>query len=328
MRIARWTHRGEVEEGVVEADAVVRFPDGIALAEVLRRGLDYAHEAEAATTGRPGRALSDVELLPPVVPGAVRDFAVFEEHVEGMSADARGRPNVPAQWYESPTFYFTNPHTLHGSGARIRPPATERLDYELEVAVVLGGEPGEDLDPATAEGRIFGYVIMNDWSARDIQIHEMNVRLGPAKGKDFATSLGPWIVTADEVDDRIDEDGFLALRAEVYVNGVLTGADLLSNMAWTFPELISYASRASRVMPGDVIGAGTVGNGGCLAELWGLAGGELVPPPLQEGDVVSMRVERLGELVGIVGAPRRRPHVLPPARRRPQPRARAVDGRE
>ncbi|QEW03450.1 fumarylacetoacetate hydrolase family protein [Microbacterium lushaniae] len=328
MKIARWMNRGALEEGFVEADGAVPLPDGITVADLLRGGLAFAHEVHAATVGRAARALADVELLPPVVPAAVRDFAVFEEHVEGMSADAQGRPNVPAPWYESPRFYFTNPHTLHGSGARIRPPATERLDYELEVAVVLGGEPGEDLDPAEAATRIFGYAIMNDWSARDIQGREMNVRLGPAKGKDFATSLGPWIVTADELADRIDDDGFLALRAEVSVNGVLTGADLLSNMAWTFPELISYASRASRVVPGDVIGSGTTGNGGCLAELWGLAGGALVPPPLQAGDVVSMRVERLGELVGIVDPARMHPHEIPPARRRPQPRARSVPARE
>ena len=328
MRIARWNHQGTTEEGFVIDDRVVPFADGATVADVLRAGLARAHERAAGVDPAAGHALDEVELLPPLVPASVRDFAVFEEHVEGMSADAQGVSHVPDLWYEQPTFYFTNPHTLHGSGARIRPPATERLDYELEVAVVLGGEPGEDLDPASAAERIFGYTIMNDWSARDIQNREMNVRLGPAKGKDFATSLGPWIVTADEVADRIDADGFLALRAEVRVNGELTGADLLSNMGWTFPEIVSYASRASRVMPGDVLGSGTVGNGGCLAELWGLAGGERSPPPLRDGDVVSMRVERLGELVGVVGEARMRPHPLPAARSRPVPRARAVSAPE
>ncbi|WP_258934816.1 fumarylacetoacetate hydrolase family protein [Nesterenkonia pannonica] len=158
---------------------------------------------------------------------------------------------------------------------------------------------------------MFGYVIMNDWSARDIQAAEMRNSLGPAKGKDFATSLGPWIVTADEMAVHRDADGFLAVRAEVYVNDELVGEDLVSNMAWTFPELIAYASRASRVVPGDVLGSGTVGNGGCLAELWGKAGGDLVPPPLSEDDEVRMVVEGLGELVGTVGRARH-PHALPP----------------
>ncbi len=323
MRIARWEHEGRIGEGFVIDDAVVPFPDEVTVADVLRAGLGELPGVAARVDVSAGIPLEVVTLLPPLVPAAVRDFAVFEEHVEGMSADAQGRPNVNAAWYEQPVFYFTNPHTLHGSGATIRPPATARLDYELEVAVVLGGEPGENLSPDEAAGRIFGYTIFNDWSARDIQIEEMRRMLGPAKGKDFAGSLGPWIVTADEVADRRDADGFLALRAEVYVNGELTGADLLSNASWSFAEIISYASRASRVVPGDVIGAGTVGNGGCLGELWGLAGGELVPPPLTVGDVVTMRVERLGELVGIVGEPWR-PHPLPAARRRPVPRARAV----
>ncbi|WP_460774256.1 fumarylacetoacetate hydrolase family protein [Microbacterium sp. GXF7504] len=321
MRIARWEREGETREGFVIDGKAVPFPTGTTVAVLLRAGLARVPEVAASVDPATGVPVEEVRLLPPLVPAAVRDFAVFEEHVEGMSAGPDGRPNVPDAWYVQPTFYFTNPHTVLGSGGRIRPPATERLDYELEVAVVLGGAPGEDLTPEQAEAHIFGYVIMNDWSARDIQNREMNVRLGPAKGKDFGTSLGPWIVTADEVADRIDEDGFLALRAEVYVNGELTGADLLSNMSWTFPELISYAARASRVVAGDVIGSGTVGNGGCLAELWGLAGGRLTPPPLVEGDVVAMRVERLGELVGVVGEARP-PQTLPPARRRPVPRAR------
>ena len=175
------------------------------------------------------------------------------------------------------TFYFTNPHAILGPDARVVPPDTERLDFELEVAAILWGGQATDLDIAQAGERIFGYTIMNDWSARDLQIIDMRMRLGPAKGKDFATSLGPWIVTPDELADRTDAEGFLELGAEVFVNGGLVGRDLLSNMSWTFAELISYASRASWVAGGDVLGSGTVGNGGCLAELWGLAGVNSVP---------------------------------------------------
>ncbi len=117
---------------------------------------------------------------------------------------------------------------------------------------------------------------MNDWSARDLQAREMKVRLGPAKGKDFATTLGPWIVTADEFADRLDGDGFLPLHAEVSINGERVGEDRISNMGWPFPELVAYAARNSVVRPGDVLGSGTVGNGGCLGELWGRRG-ELEP---------------------------------------------------
>lgn len=324
MKIARWTHGDTHGEGFVIDDAVVPFPEGATVREVLEAGLAIAADLYDRIDASQRIPLAEVALLSPLVPAAVRDFAVFEEHVEGMSADANGDPHVGDAWYESPTFYFTNPHQIFGTGHRITPPDTERLDFELEIAVVVGGvdgAPGTDLSVDEAPAHVFGYTIMNDWSARDIQSAEMRGHLGPAKGKDFATSLGPWIVTADEMAPFLDSEGFLAVRAEVYVNDTLIGADLVSNMAWTFPELLVYSSRASRIVPGDVLGSGTVGNGGCLGELWGKAGGELVPPPLREGDVVRMTVEGLGELTGTVGASRA-PHPLPAARARPKQRAR------
>ena len=325
MRIGRWTHGDTHGEGFVIEDAVVPFPEGATVQEVLAAGLAAAADLHDRADPAGGVPLSEVTLLAPLAPASVRDFAVFEEHVEGMSADSNGDPQVGEAWYESPTFYFTNPHQIFGTGHRITPPATERLDFELEIAVVVGGvggRPGTDLSVVEAADHVFGYLIMNDWSARDIQAAEMRGHLGPAKGKDFATSLGPWIVTADEMAPFLDAEGFLAIRAEVYVNDELIGADLVSNMAWTFPELLVYSSRASRVVPGDVIGSGTVGNGGCLGELWGKAGGQLEPPPLQEGDVVRMTVEGLGELTGIVGRSRDA-HPLPTARARPAPRSRS-----
>ena len=276
-----------------------------------------------ACTTTPARPLADVRLLAPLLPASVRDFVAFEEHVEGVSAGVEGKSHVADEWYQAPTFYFTNPHTILGPGDVLRPPVTERLDFELEVAVVVGGtrDVGEsNLTPEDAASVIFGYTIMNDWSARDLQGREMKVRLGPAKGKDFGTALGPWIVTADELEPYLDADGFLAIRAEVYVNGELIGEDLVSNAGWPFPEFVAYASRNSRVVPGDVLGSGTVGNGGCLGELWGRNGG-LVPPPLREGDDVRMVVEGIGELVGTVGAAVPAPDV-PPARPRPRLRHR------
>ena len=346
MRIARWSHETTVGEGFVIDDRVVAFPDGSTVADILAGGLDAARAALARVHDDAGTPLSEVRLLAPLLPASVRDFVAFEEHVEGVSAGVEGKSHVADEWYEAPTFYFTNPHTILGPDDVLRPPITERLDFELEVAVVVGAVPGastgsatgetavrgsvtraagsatgwSNLTPEGAASVIFGYTIMNDWSARDLQGREMKVRLGPAKGKDFGTALGPWIVTADELEPFLDVDGFLAIRAEVYVNGELIGEDLVSNAGWPFPEFVAYASRNSRVVPGDVLGSGTVGNGGCLGELWGRNGG-LVPPPLREGDEVRMVVEGIGELVGTVGAAVAAPEV-PPARPRPRLRRR------
>ncbi|WP_404429510.1 fumarylacetoacetate hydrolase family protein [Microbacterium lacus] len=323
MRIARWKHGAEIGEGFVIGDGVVPFPDGLRVAEVLAEGLDAAHALFTRVDTATATPLADVRLLAPLVPAAIRDFVAFEEHVEGVSASVDGKSEVVPEWYQAPTFYFTNPHTVLGPGDTVSPPKTERLDFELELAVVIGSSPGSDGANLTAEAaarHIFGYTIMNDWSARDVQSREMKVRLGPAKGKDFGTTLGPWIVTADELAPFLDADGFLAVHAEVFVNGTLIGEDLVSNMGWPFPELVAYAARNSRVVPGDVLGSGTVGNGGCLGELWGRAG-ELTPPPLAEGDEVRMTVEGIGELIGFVGTAASTPELVP-ARSRSRQRTR------
>ncbi|MBC6495670.1 fumarylacetoacetate hydrolase family protein [Microbacterium sp. 4-7] len=325
MRIARWSVDGEVGEGFVEGDRVVSFPRRLRVADVLALGLDAVRDLHREVEGETGAALAEVTLLAPVAPASVRDFVAFEEHVEGVSAGVEGKSDVAPEWYDAPTFYFGNPHTILGPADVLHPPVTERLDFELEVAVVIGGAPGvgeSNLDAGAAASLIFGYTIMNDWSARDLQAREMKVRLGPSKGKDFGMSLGPWIVTADELEPYLDDDGFLAIRAEVFVNDELIGEDLVSNAGWPFPEFVAYASRNSRVVPGDVLGSGTVGNGGCLGELWG-RNGALTPPPLVEGDVVRMVVEGIGELVGRVGAPVTAPAV-PRARSRSRARRRAL----
>lgn len=322
MKIARWTDDAGVGEGFVVGDRVVPFPDGRRVADVLAGGLAEARALFAGVTEGDGVPLSSVRLLAPLVPASVRDFVAFEEHVEGVSAGVEGKSDVAPEWYEAPTFYFTNPHTIRATGDVVAIPETRRLDYELELAVVIGGAAGsngESLDPKAAASHIFGYTVMNDWSARDLQAREMRVRLGPCKGKDFGTTLGPWIVTADELDPFVDDDGFLAVRAEVFVNGERIGEDLVSNMGWPFPELVAYASRNSVVVPGDVLGSGTVGNGGCLGELWGL-GRDI--PPLEPGDEVRMVIEGVGEIVNVVGERVAAP-VLPPARPRPRVRQRA-----
>jgi 2-keto-4-pentenoate hydratase/2-oxohepta-3-ene-1,7-dioic acid hydratase in catechol pathway len=321
MKIARWTDGNNVGEGFVSDGAVVPFAQGPTVSSVLAGGRSALADVYQAADHALALPLGSIRLVAPLAPAAIRDFVAFEEHVEGVSASVDGKSEVVPEWYQAPTFYFTNPHTVIGPDDIVAPPMTERLDFELEIAAVIGGPPSSNLDADGGRDAIFGYTIMNDWSARDIQSREMKVRLGPAKGKDFALSLGPWIVTTDELDRFVDDEGFLSIRAEAWINGELIGEDLVSDMGWPFGELVAYASRNSRVVPGDVLGSGTVGNGGCLGELWGRRG-ELTPPPLREGDEVRLVVEGLGELTNRIGAPVPAPNI-PPARPRPRLRRRS-----
>jgi 2-keto-4-pentenoate hydratase/2-oxohepta-3-ene-1,7-dioic acid hydratase in catechol pathway len=318
MRFATWSHEGRVQAGVVDEAGLHPFPDGATVLGVVRAGLPAALELGAAALRESAISLDAARLLPPLDPPTVRDFVAFEEHVEGIVRSVSQTAGVVPEWYEAPTFYFTNPHALVGAFDDVPVPSGSQLfDFELEVAVVVGAD-GSSLTPEQAAEHVFGYTILNDWSARDLQRREMKVSLGPAKGKDSATTLGPWLVTADELEPYLDSDGFLALDMRVSVNDREVGQDLLANMGWPFPELISYASRGTWVRAGDVLGSGTCGNGGCLAELWGRHG-RLDPPPLQPGDVVEMTVESIGTIRNTVV-----PSVeLPPVpAARPRPRAR------
>jgi 2-keto-4-pentenoate hydratase/2-oxohepta-3-ene-1,7-dioic acid hydratase in catechol pathway len=298
MRIATFRHGSSVHAGVVRDDLVHPFADGLTVRQIVERG------TTDSLALLPGVPVGEVELLLPLQPASLRDFVAFEEHVEGVRRSVDGRGGVPDAWYDAPTFYFTNPHTLSGPNADVAfPAASVARDFELEVAAIVG-----------PDHRIFGYTIFNDWSARDLQSREMQVNLGPAKGKDFAGSLGPWIVTADELDPYRDQDGFLALDCTASVNGVEVGRDLLSHMGWTFETMLAYAARDSRVVAGDVLGSGTVGNGGCLAELWGRSGAQ-EPPPLRDGDVVTLTVQGIGSLTNrVTSAPPAAE--IPPVRRR------------
>lgn len=332
MKLARWEHpaKNSIQHGFVIEDQVIAFPDDHTVEELLALGLRRTREiydellADQASLDSTAVALDSVRLLAPLQPASIRDFVAFEEHVEGVTASIDGASNVVPEWYEYPTFYFTNPHTVVAGGDTIQPPETQRLDFELELAAVIGQpdstveKNGRNLTPDEAKAHIFGYMVMNDWSARDIQGREMKVRLGPAKGKDFAMTLGPWIVTADEVETAHDEEGFLELGAQVWVNDELVGTDMISNMGWPFAELVAYASRNSRVVPGDVLGSGTTGNGGCLAELWGKTA-QLMPAPLRENDRVRIEIETIGTIDNIVGTT---VPVPPIASARPRPRTR------
>lgn len=241
----------------------------------------------------PAVPLADARLLPPVHPASFRDFVAFEEHMAGVSAMLDDRAAAMARWAEAPMLLFGNPHAMVGDGAPVAaPPGSQALDFELEIGVVIGRD-GRDLTPEEAWDHIAGYLVVNDWSARDLQRQEMRGGLGPVKSKDFATTIGPWLVTADELEparvgDRLD------LRMSVFINGVEFGQDTLAHMGWSFAELVSYASRSAWVRAGDLIASGTCA-GGALAEGWGRTGRQ-EPPPLRPGDVVTMTVERIGSI--------------------------------
>ncbi|MBM7054330.1 fumarylacetoacetate hydrolase family protein [Streptomyces durocortorensis] len=322
MRFASFEYRHTSRVAVVEDDeTLLPLPGVTSLADLIREtdGLAGLLAAGAAALDvPPGPHVSQVRLLPPLQPVSVRDFVTFEEHVEGVRRSVSGESGVPEQWYEAPTFYFANPHAIHGPADDVpMPPGSRVLDFELEVAAVIGRD-GRDLTPERARDHIVGYTVFNDWSARDLQSAEMRVGLGPCKGKDTATTLGPYLVTADELEPYRDSDGFLRLALTAEVNGEQVGSDLLSNMSWTFEEMAAYASRGTRVLAGDVLGSGTCGNGGCLAELWGRRG-EQTPPPLKPGDIVTLGVEGIGSLTTRV-VPGVDPVPLPQGRRRKRER--------
>jgi 2-keto-4-pentenoate hydratase/2-oxohepta-3-ene-1,7-dioic acid hydratase in catechol pathway len=274
-----------MEDRVVDLPALVGdpgFPTTMeALVEAGAPTLDAAREA--VDGGAAERfAVPDARMLVPILPGSLRDFLAFEDHVEAGAA-RRGEP-VPEAWYEMPIYYKGNHRSVYGPDDEIPWPSfTEELDYELEVAAILGGR-GRDLDQDAAAGLIFGYTLMNDWSARDIQRQEMACRLGPAKGKDFATSLGPAIVTADELDPA-------SMRLEARVDGAVWSAGDLGRARWTFPQMIAHVSRDEDVWPGDLYGSGTFG-GGCGLDL-----GRFLWP----GAVVELEAEGIGVLRSRVG---------------------------
>jgi fumarylacetoacetate (FAA) hydrolase len=240
---------------------------------------------------------SQVLLYPPLPrPGSLRDFYTFEAHVKTAFAN-RGK-EIPPEWYQFPVFYFSNTSSIYGPFEPIPYPAySQALDYELEVAAVIG-QAGIDIPAEQAEAHIAGYTIFNDWSARDIQQAEMRVGLGPAKAKDFASSLGPALVTPDELLDRATgRPGVYQLEMVARVNGQERSHGNWQDMHFSFGELIARASAGVPLMPGDVIGSGTVGTG-CLLELTAGQG-----PWLKTGDIVELEIERLGNLTNPISAP-------------------------
>lgn len=247
-------------------------------------GLDRAREVLDAE----GRGLNDetlvyapgeVRLLAPVPdPPSVRDFFAFEAHVK-KGFEKRGEP-MPAEWYEIPVYYKSGHHNILGTDEDVLwPRFTEKFDYELELAAVIG-RPGKNVTAADARSYIAGFTVMNDFSARDIQRKEMKVRLGPAKGKDWATALGPVLVTLDEIADPY------ALEMTARVNGEEWSRGNSSTIHHSFEKMIEFLTLDDQMLAGDVLGSGTVGTG-CGLELdrW-----------VKPGDIIELEIERIGVL--------------------------------
>ncbi len=298
--------------GVVQGDRILdvsRLTDEDLPSDMLTlldRGPDALVQLSDAATAFARQFASEAEVPPEIAvarweatllsplprPRAFRDFYAFEQHVVAAYT-RRGRP-VPAAWYRMPVFYFGHTGTFFGPDTAVPKPATTReLDFEMEIACVIG-RPGRDIPVEQADEYIAGYAILNDWSARDVQREEMTVGLGPAKGKDFATSLGPWLVTSDELAART-RDGRLHLRMIARVNGDQIADGNAATMHWTFAQMIARASADVTLEPGDILGSGTVG-GGCILEL-----GPERQPWLDAGDEVEIEVEGLGRLRNVIG---------------------------
>ena len=234
--------------------------------------------------------MNEVQLLAPVPdPQSFRDFYAFEEHVRA-ARKLRGLEMHP-DWFRIPIFYFSNPAAIYGHGSEIPyPRKTNELDFELEFAVIIAGA-GSDIPSKDADRHIAGYTICNDWSARDLQREEMAMSLGPAKGKDFATSFGPYMVTPDELEDAWDENGKLNLRMTCHVNGTLISDGNTNDLYHPFKDMIERASMNTKLLSGDYLGSGTVGTG-CILELRPENTGGWI----KKGDVVTLEVKRLGVL--------------------------------
>lgn len=266
---------------------------GPTLLEAAQRTVASLEEEDG---GQAVLALNEVRWLAPLDPPVMRDCMAFEQHLRNSFAILA--TEVPVQYYEMPLYYKGNPLTLVGHEETVPWPAyAQLLDYELELGFVIG-RAGKNLTPEEAASHLFGVTILNDFSARDTQAHEMNGRLGPAKSKDFASALGPWITTTDELDVR-------NLTMVARVNGEEWSRGTSASMMWRVEEIIAYVSQAEGVQPGELIGSGTVGRG-C-----GLEQGRFLTP----GSVVELEIEGIGTLRNTLGVPGERRWTPPPRER-------------
>ena len=295
MRASLWLNKDRGAKELLKLPssmrlALAQWDEAFPLLKKLDDALQSVSVGELVINERPvAQDEGEIVFFPPVPdPPSVRDFYAFEQHVK----TARGRRNLEMvpEWYEFPAFYFTNPNALLGHQWDLKIPAyTSELDFELEIACIIAGG-GRDIQAHEASNQIAGYTIFNDWSARDIQRKEMKVGLGPAKGKDFASSLGPYLVTADEFNNLQVGKGcnveMIARR-----NGQELSRGNWKDISFSFAEMIARASEAVNLLPGDILGSGTVGTG-CILEL----GPENTDGWLKVGDVLDLEIQGMGTL--------------------------------
>ena len=258
------------------------------LSEFTRKLSDWP-EHEKVFQKRGGKSFRAQKLLPPIIrPSTFRDFYAFEQHVR--TARSRRGLDMVAAWYEIPVFYFSNPNSFIADNETVVAPAgSQELDFELELGAVIG-KRGRDIPAAKAWEHVAGFTIINDFSARDLQRIEIEVGLGPAKGKDFATAVGPMLITRDEVFDRISGEK-ISLEMRARLNGRNLSCGNSSALHHSFPKMIAQASRDADLFPGDLIGSGTIGTG-CILGL----GAENTGGWLKPDDVVELEIEKLGVL--------------------------------
>lgn len=287
-------------QGSGDGDQEYRPP--MSMIELLDGGSDAMQRVqglvEAVTTDEEGlweasQPVDDVQLLAPIpFPRTIRDFYAFEQHVK-TARSLRGLDMIP-EWYDHPVFYYSNPGAVYGPGDVPYPRGSKEVDYELEIACVIG-KLGRDISAEDANSYIAGYLIMNDWSARDTwRNFEAKLSMGPAKSKDFANSLGPYLVTPDELQDRRegeDAETRYNLGMVARINGRELSSGNANTLTHTFAAMIEWASTDVWLRPGDVLGSGTVGTG-CILELRPENTGGWLKP----GDEVELEIERLGVL--------------------------------
>ncbi|MGW2220494.1 fumarylacetoacetate hydrolase family protein [Nonomuraea sp. NPDC001684] len=310
--------------GVLGEDLIHPVAPGVRLLDLLGGGAEAlrATGEQALASSAETVPLAQARLRAPVPrPPSIRDCLCFLDHMRNCR-QAAGQPRtLPDAWYQVPAFYFACPSTVVGPYDDVTiSPGSAWFDFELEIAAVIG-PGGRDLTPEEAEEHIIGYTVYNDWSARDLQLRESPLAIGQAKGKDGATTLGPFLVTPDELAPY-RRDGRLALRVEAAVNGEIVGSGRTDGMDWSFGEVVSYASRGVDLLPGDVFGSGTV-PGCCLVEHLSMADPSAFPGWLGDGDVVELTVEGLGRTRQTVRASAKPYPLTPrhdPDRRPPRPR--------
>ena len=288
-KAAEWIHqdKGDDKFLIIPKDLITTLGDWDRYFPILKEMEEIVQTGDTSKFSNPEL---DAIILPPVInPPAFRDFYAFEQHVRS-ARKLRGLDMHP-DWFKIAIFYFSNPNCCYGHGQEIPYPSnTTELDFELEFAIIIGNG-GSNLKANQSEKVIAGYTILNDWSSRNLQREEMPLSLGPAKGKDFASSFGPYMVTPDELDDAWDDNGKLHLRMTCQVNGKLISDGNTNDLYHSFGDMIERASMNTKLMPGEYIGSGTVGTG-CILELHPENTGGWI----QKGDTVTLEVERLGKL--------------------------------